>query len=323
MMPIPDISEGLRIHRITLLCQLQDLGRTGYQRFGVNQSGAMDRYSLRLANILVGNPQETACLEFALAGAVFEVTSESIRVAFVGDFSLKINGSEQIPNASHQLNSGDRLEIGASQGGTHGYLAVSGGFAAKPQLGSHATHLRSQLGGFGLPTSAGTILPVNRRRASPAVERYFARGVIKEFNGQIRVVTGPQFDYFTEKGQTDFFDQAFQVGRNIDRMGYRLSGFPIEHAADANIISEPVIPGCVQVPADGMPIVLMADCGTVGGYPKIATVISVDLGKLAQLAPGTRFIFEEVSVQQAQQLLRAEEDFLQLLAGSQSDLTGR
>jgi biotin-dependent carboxylase-like uncharacterized protein len=313
-----DISDGLRIHRITLLCQLQDLGRFGYQGFGVNRSGAMDSYSLRLANILAGNPQGTACLEFALAGAVFEVTCESIRVAFVGDFPLKINGLEQLPNASHFLREGDRLEIGACQGGTHGYLAVSGGFAVEDQLGSVATHLRSQLGGFGLPMSAGTILPVNRARALPAAERYFTGDVLRRFNGQIRVIRGPQFGHFTAKGQQDFFDQAFTVGRQIDRMGYRLSGHSIEHASDANIISEPVVPGCIQVPADGMPIVLMADCGTVGGYPKIATVISVDLGQVAQLAPGTDFIFEEVSVAEAQNLLREQNALLRQLADSVS-----
>jgi len=316
--PTVDSTHGLRIHRITLLCQLQDLGRFGYQKFGVNRSGAMDGYSLRLANILAGNPQNTACLEFALAGAVFEVTADSIRVAFVGDFPVKINGREQLPNASHRLQSGDRLEIGASQGGTHGYLAVAGGFAVRPQLGSCATHLRSGLGGFGLASSSGTILPVNRTRAGPAAERHFNADVLRPFNGQIRVVQGPQFDHFTEKGQRDFFDQAFRVGRSIDRMGYRLSGHPLEHAGDANIISEPVVPGCVQVPADGMPIVLMADCGTVGGYPKIATVISVDQGRLAQLAPGTAFIFEDVTVQEAQDLLREQETLLDHLANETS-----
>jgi len=315
---IPDISEGLRIHRITLLCQLHDLGRYGYQGFGVNRSGAMDSYSLQLANILAGNPRGTACLEFALAGAVFEVTTDSVRVAFVGDFPLKINGSDKPANASHFLKEGDRLEIGASQGGTHGYLAVSGGFAVEPQLGSVATHLRSQLGGFGLPMTAGTILPVNRRRAPPAAERYLTGDVLRRFNGQIRVIRGPQFDHFTEKGQRDFFDQAFEVGRQIDRMGYRLNGHALEHAGDANIISEPVVPGCIQVPADGMPIALMADCGTVGGYPKIATVITVDLGQLAQLAPGTSFIFEEVPVADAQEILREQSTLLNQLADSVS-----
>ena len=319
MLEAPDISIGLRIHRITLMCQLQDLGRFGYQSFGVNRSGAMDSYSFRLANLLAGNPQQTPCLEFALAGAVFEVTTESIRVAFIGDFPIMINGLEQTPNSSHRLLSGDRLEIGAARGGTHGYLAISGGFTAKPQLGSCSTHLRSGLGGFGLPTSSGTILPTNRTRAPKAAERHFTSDVIRQFDGTIRTIRGPQFDLFTTKGQRDFYDQAFQVGRSIDRMGYRLSGHAIEHAEDGNIISEPVMPGCVQVPADGLPIVLMADCGTVGGYPKIATVINTDLGQLAQLSSGTSFVFENVSVEEAQDLLKAQEQLLAQLATTFSD----
>lgn len=305
-----DISAGLRIHRITLLCQLQDLGRSGYQGFGVNRSGAMDPYSLRLANILAGNPQATACLEFALAGAIFEVTADSMSLAFVGDFPVKINGIIQAANASHFLQSGDRLEIGAATGGIHGYLAVSGGFAVKPQLGSCATHLRTGLGGFGLPMTSGSILPVNARQSSPGLGYYLPASFARKPSLCIRAVRGPQADHFSPEGLDNFFNNAFRVRRNSDRMGYRLGGNPIEMTGDGNIISEPVLPGNVQVPAGGEPIVLMADCGTVGGYPKIATVISVDLGQLAQFAPGTEFIFDEVSVQESQELLREQEQRL-------------
>ena len=311
-----DISVGLRIHRITLLCQIQDLGRRGYLRFGVNQSGAMDPYSLRLANILAGNPQGTACLEFALAGAIFEVTADSMRVAFVGDFPVKINGASQAANASYYLQSGDRLEIGATTGGIHGYLAVTGGFALKPQLGSCATHLRTGLGGFGLPMTAGSILPVNSSQAPVALGYYLPDSFARKTSRCIRAVRGPQTGHFTAAGLDNFFNNAFHVHRNSDRMGYRLGGNPIEMIGDGNIISEPVMPGNVQVPAGGEPIVLMADCGTVGGYPKIATVISVDLGQLAQFAPGTEFIFDEVNVQESQDLLREQEQRLDDFARS-------
>ncbi len=311
-----DISVGLRVHRITLLCQLQDLGRKGFQGFGVNHSGAMDAYSLRLANILAGNPQGEACLEFALAGAIFEVTADSMRVAFVGDFPISINGLIQPGNASYYLLAGDRLEIGASQGGSHGYLAVSGGFVAEPQLGSFSTHLRTGLGGFSGPMTAGSILPIRRDQAVISVERYLPTAMIRKPGDRIRALRGPQSDHFTEAGQKRFFGTHFQISHNSDRMGYRLDGNPIEHAKDGNIISEPVVPGSVQVPADGEPIVLMADCGTVGGYPKIATVISVDLGRLAQLAPGSEFMFEEVTVQQSHDLLQAQEKLLEDLCFS-------
>ena len=311
-----DISVGLRIHRITLLCQLQDLGRAAYQAFGVNRCGAMDRYSLRLANILAGNPQDMACLEFALAGAIFEVTADSIRAAFVGDFPAKINGAAQPANASFFLQAGDRLEIGAASGGIHGYLAVSGGFAAKPQLGSCSTHLRTGLGGFDLPMRAGSILPVNLKQSPMAAGHYLPAALVRKPSHCIRAVPGPQTSHFSQAGIDSFFNVAFRVRRNSDRMGYRLGGNPIELAGDGNIISEPVLPGNVQVPADGEPIVLMADCGTVGGYPKIATVISVDLGQMAQFAPGTEFIFDQVSVQHAQDLLREQEQQLDELSRS-------
>lgn len=321
-MPAPDISVGLRIHRVTLLCQLQDLGRTGYQRYGVNRSGAMDPFRLKLANVLAGNPLDTPCLEFALAGAIFEVACPSVRVSFVGDFPVLINGENQPPNATHYLETGDRLEIGATRGGSHGYLAVSGGFSVEAQLGSCSTHLRSGLGGFDLPMTPGTVLPVKRSSAEPAVERYIPDRIFEPFDGNIRAIAGPQFDHFSRKGQQDFFSRPFQVGRTIDRMGYRLEGPAIEHALDANIISEPVLPGCVQVPADGMPIVLMADCGTVGGYPKIATVISTDLGKLAQLQPGASFHFEQVTVETAQENLRHQRELLKQLQSSMSAENG-
>jgi biotin-dependent carboxylase-like uncharacterized protein len=315
---ISELSVGLRIHRITMLCQLQDLGRSKYQEFGVNRCGAMDPYSLRLANILAGNPQGTACLEFALAGAIFEVTADSLRVAFIGEFPVKINGEIQAANASHFLQGGDRLEIGATTGGIHGYLAVSGGFSVKPQLGSCSTHLRTGLGGFGQPVAAGSILPLNLKQA-PATLGHFLPPAFRRISSRcIRVVRGPQSSHFTESGLDSFFNNAFRVRRNSDRMGYRLGGNIIEHSGDGNIISEPVLPGCVQVPAGGEPIVLMADCGTVGGYPKIATVISVDLGQLAQFAPGTEFIFDEVSVEESQGLLREQEQLLVKLADSVS-----
>lgn len=315
-----DISVGLRIHRITMLCQLQDLGRSGYQGFGVNRCGAMDPYSLRLANILAGNPQDMACLEFALAGAIFEVTAESMRAAFVGEFPVKINGAIQAANASHFLQGGDRLEIGATTGGIHGYLAVGGGFAAKPQLGSCSTHLRTGLGGFDQPMAAGSILPLNVKQVPATMGYYLPPAFARKSSRCIRAVRGPQSSQFTESGLDNFFNNAFRVRRNSDRMGYCLGGNPIEHCGDGNIISEPVLPGCVQVPAGGEPIVLMADCGTVGGYPKIATVISVDLGQLAQFAPGTEFIFDEVSVEESQDLLREQEQLLMELTNSASKI---
>jgi biotin-dependent carboxylase-like uncharacterized protein len=307
---------GLMVRNATMLCQLQDLGRRGYQSFGVSRSGAMDRYSLRLANLLAGNPQDTACLELALAGARFELTAKSARIALVGDFPLRINGRERASNASHYLKCGDEVDIGASRGGILAYLAVAGGFHVQASMGSCSTHLRSGLGGFGFPIKSGALLPLNRSEAAAGFERYLPDPFRRSTSTRFRAVRGPQQDAFTSRGMAHFFGRPFTLARNSDRMGYRLEGNVIEHAGDGNIISDPTVPGSVQVPGGGDPIVLMADCGTSGGYPKIATVISVDLGRLAQLAPGSELRFEEISVQRSQELFREQEIQLSSLAES-------
>ena len=297
---------GLLIHRITPLCQLQDLGRTGYQRFGVSRSGAMDPYSLRLANILAGNPQGTACLEFALAGAVFEVTARRLHFAFVGKFPVLINEEPFPNNASYTLAKGERLEICATDGkrGTHGYLAVLGGFAVEPQLGSCATHLRSGIGGR---ASRGATMITNHDEAPLAVERQLPEALVPRPVKTIRAVPGPQTEYFSADETRKLFHTTWRIAASSDRMGYRLDGAQIQAQDAGSMISEPVSPGSIQVPASGQPIVLMPDCGTVGGYPKIATVIGVDRGRMAQLGTGSQFSVGKVDSEQALRLLREQE----------------
>ena len=302
---------GLLIHRITPLCQLQDLGRIGYQRFGVSRCGAMDPYSMRLANVLAGNPQGEACLEFALAGAVFEVTATRLHFAFVGNFPVIINDEPFPANASYTLAKGERLEIGASDAntGTHGYLAVLGGFAAESQLGSVSTHLRSGIGGFGggrRDPRIGTVLPTKLDEAPLAIERQLPHQLLPKPASTIRAVPGPQTEFFSKNAIERFFTTPWHITPASDRMGYRLGGGTVEVEDAGSMISEAVSPGSVQIPAGGEPIVLMADCGTVGGYPKIATVIGVDRDRLAQLRVGSEFRFEEVSVQDAQAALREQ-----------------
>ncbi len=300
---------GLKIHKITPLCQLQDLGRSGYQRFGVSRSGAMDPYSLRLANILAGNPQGTACLEFALAGAVFEVTARRLHFAFVGDFPVLINEEPFPNNASYTLARGERLEICATDGkrGTHGYLAVLGGFAVEPELRSCATHLRSGIGGR---ASRGATLITNHDEAPLAVERQLPETLVPRPAKTIRAVPGPQTEYFSADETRKLFHTTWRIAASSDRMGYRLDGAQIQAQDAGSMISEPVSPGSIQVPASGQPIVLMPDCGTVGGYPKIATVISTDRGRMAQLRPGSEFEIERINAAQAVELLRSEYESL-------------
>jgi antagonist of KipI len=315
----------------------------------------MDPYSMRLANVLAGNPQGEACLEFALAGAVFEVTATRLHFAFVGNFPVIINDEPFPANASYTLAKGERLEIGASDAntGTHGYLAVLGGFAAESQLGSVSTHLRSGIGGFGggrgdgsrrgaaptsspeawepsrsrrgaAPTSSpvrpevlvgaaprrdpriGTVLPTKLDEAPLAIERQLPHQLLPKPASTIRAVPGPQTEFFSKNAIERFFTTPWHITPASDRMGYRLGGGTVEVEDAGSMISEAVSPGSVQIPAGGEPIVLMADCGTVGGYPKIATVIGVDRDRLAQLRVGSEFRFEEVSVQDAQAALREQ-----------------
>lgn len=317
---------GLLARRITPLCQLQDLGRSGYQRFGVSRSGAMDPYSLRLANILAGNPQGEACLEFALAGAAFEVTAKRLHFAFVGNFPVAVNDEPLAANASYTVTRGERLEIGASDAsaGTHGYLAVRGGFAARPQLGSVSTHLRSGIGGFGEEIRRGLVLPTRQDEAPLAIERQLPDELLREPGGTIRAVPGPQAEFFSQGEIERFFATKWKIAPASDRMGFRLDGAAIEATEAGSMISEAVSPGSVQVPAGGQPIVLMADCGTVGGYPKIATVITVDRGRLAQLRVGAAFRFEETGVENAKAALSEEHSrILQFAKQCQDERPGR
>ena len=309
---------GLLVHQITPLCQLQDLGRWGYQKFGVSRSGAMDPYRMRLANILVGNDQNEACLEFALAGGKFEVTAERLHFGFVGGFPLLINDEPYPSNASYTLTKGERLEIVACDGsrGTHGYLAVLGGFETVPRLGSCSTHFRSGLTGLSEPLKRSVSLQTRLNDFPAVVERQIPESALPGPTESIRVVSGPQSGAFSETERKSFYATRWQIARNSDRMGYRLDGARIEVDNAGSMISEAVSPGSIQITSSGQPIVLMPDCGTVGGYPKIATVISTDRGQLAQMRVGQAFTFEAIDVATAQDLFREREDQISKFAES-------
>ena len=304
---------GLLVKQISPFCLLQDLGRIGYKHYGVTHSGAVDPYLLRVANALVGNSYNQACLEFTSLGGEFEVTARSMRIAFTGDFPVFINSKLTPSFCSLYLNQGDTLKVAPSMEGIRGYLSIEGGFLVKPELGSCSTHTRSKLGGFGESLSVGMELPINLPFVVNSHELFLNEYLRRPKAGSIRVVEGPQVEYFTEQGLRDFYNKSFVVSNESDRMGYRLEGNQIELMGKGDMISEPTLYGSVQVPPSGKPVVLMADCGTSGGYPKIATIASIDLGRLAQKGPGAEFYFEAISVEQAQSLLRGQEDYFNSL----------
>ncbi|NIX76044.1 biotin-dependent carboxyltransferase family protein [Microvirga terricola] len=278
---------------------LQDRGRLGYQRFGVSPSGAMDKRSLALTNALVGNAPETAALEFMNLGGTLAASGGDLRIALAGaGATLRIEGTAIPPHTTAILRDGETAEIGHARTGTFAYLAVAGGFAIAPQLGSLSFHPRSKLGGHnGGSIQPGDRLPC-RAEAQEGAPVHFT-GDLPQLPDTIRVMLGPQDDYFTEDAIRLFLESEFTITPQADRMGFQLSGPKLDHAKGFNIVSDGIVDGHIQVPGAGHPIVLMRDRQTTGGYPKIATVISADLDHFAQLRPGSPVRFRAVSREEA------------------------
>ena len=284
---------------------IQDAGRRGWRRFGVSISGAMDQPALAAANALVGNPADTAALEFAHVGGTWEIAAESCRIAVTGgDFAVSADGGALGPWQSHTLRRGQLLSIAGAPDAVWGYLAVAQGFDAAPQLGSCATHLRSGLGGFGGHRVAeGDVLRLHAAQAPAGPERRLA--ALRRDPGPMRVVLGPQDDFFTPDTIDTFLGTSWCVSHHGDRMGTWLEGPPIAHTNGYNVLSDGLVPGCIQVPGTGQPLVLLMDCQTIGGFPKLATIITADLPRFAQCRPGSLVNFATVDIDAAQTLYRA------------------
>jgi 5-oxoprolinase (ATP-hydrolysing) subunit C len=297
---------------------IQDRGRRGWRRFGVPWSGAMDQEALAAANALVRNASDEAAVEFAWQGGTWVVDGGACRFAVTGGrFAVSVNGWNVPANQSHTVGEGAHITIGGAPDAVWGYLAVAGGFALKPHLGSPATYSRSGIGGLhGGPLAVGDSLPLRTDEVQPAPElRFMPR---PRSDSPLRVVLGPQDDYFDSDSISAFLSAEYRVTRQIDRMGYRLEGPGIAHVKGFNIISDGLVPGCIQVPGNGQPIVLLMDCQTTGGYPKPGAVIASDLGRLAQCRPGTRVRFSSVDIRDAQ---RASKEFRVRLAAMEQQLT--
>ena len=301
---------------------IQDVGRIGYRHMGITVSGALDAYLARCANALVGNaPQaDCACIEIRGAGPTLAVREGPLRLALAGgiDATLQRAGGETRAVRAWEsvtLAVGDTLEFGYLPGGT-AYLAVGGGFDTPRQLGSRSTYQRALIGGIdGAPIATGQSLPCRALgcrdpREFQAAAPWSANAEASaEGSATLRVVLGPQHGHFSEDALERFLSAEFEVTTQIDRMGVRLQGEKLAHRTPqhADIVSDGVTPGAIQVPGSGQTIVLLADCQTVGGYPKIATVISADLPLLAQLQAGQRVRFCAVDAAQAREALRQRE----------------
>jgi biotin-dependent carboxylase-like uncharacterized protein len=290
---------------------VQDGGRPGAQRYGLTPSGAVDRLALAAANTLVGNTLFAAAIEIGPFGAAFTARGGAVRVALAGaSRSADVGGRAVALDTSATLADGETLTLGFARGGSFSYLAIEGGIAGEPMFGSLAVNARAGLGSpYPRPLQSGDELQV--APGSGAAERRIELPAIADT--PIRVVFGPQDDEFSDESKKLFLDSEWKISATSDRMGYRLEGPVIKHLDGHNIVSDGTVNGSIQVPGVGQPIVLMPDRGTSGGYPKIATVISADLGRFAQIPAGRAFRFKAVTVGEAQTEARKFAELLRTL----------
>jgi len=315
----PPSGPCLRIIRPGLLTTIQDRGRWGWQARGVPVAGPMDPCSHRVANALVGNDPDAASLEVTLVGPECEFEDERVVAVAGAEFAITLDGRPQASNEPFLVPAGVRLKFGSRRRGARAYLAVAGGIAVPRFLGSRATHLVSRIGGLeGRALAAGDRLPLGGTRGAP--RRIAPRGLpsmpAPGDSVRLRVLPGPQLDRFVGTTLETLQSAPYTVGTASDRMGFRLDGPALRHASGADIISDATPHGALQVPASGQPVLLMADRQTTGGYAKVATLISADLGVAGQLAPGDRVVFNACTPAEAVAALMAQERALMALEGA-------
>jgi biotin-dependent carboxylase-like uncharacterized protein len=298
-----------------ILTTIQDLGRYGFSQFGVPPSGALDTFSFRAGNLLVGNGEEAACLETVLMGLKLMTLREVVISITGGDLWPTLNGEPLAMWRTHLLVEGDVIRFRKVRAGCRAYLAVSGGFIVPRIMGSSSTYLSGKFGGVeGRKLKRGDIL--YSLDISSSLNRLGLQFPINwisfpEKEVSLRVIPGPQDHHFTEGGFKTFCSSPYHVTSQCDRMGVRLEGPKIERRPDVeeSIISEGLIGGAIQVPGDGKPIIILTELVT-GGYTKIATIISTDLPRVAQLKPGDQVRFIPISIEEAYHLLREQEERL-------------
>ena len=294
-----------------LLTTVQDFGRVGVMKNGFTQNGAMDRYSMTVANRLCGNCDSAPVLEMTVLGVTARFTQDTVICVSGADFGAKINDKPIKRNKAYKINKGDILSMGAAKNGMRAYLAVAGGIVGEYVFGSASTNLKFAFGGhFGKKLQSGDVLSIGTG-AFPLgdIDKWEIPESEYSKDAQLRVVLGPQNEMFTDEDIRLFLSQEYEVNAQSDRMGIRLSGEPLKSKNGMDIISDGIVFGSVQVPNSGEPIILMADHQTTGGYAKIATVISVDLPRASQLSAGNTVRFKSVTVEEAEQEAKKQKRF--------------
>ena len=287
----------------------QDKGRSNLYHIGIPFSGAMDNRNYQLANRLVGNKLDLPVIEFAYQGPLLKYNGETINLAITGDviFRLKKKDNEIQGNCyeNYKIEDGDEIDILSTNKSVYGYLAISGEFDLKLQWGSCSVNTKANIG-----SNEGKKLKNNQDIYISKINFNQEKKQTNYSNSKvenIRVIKGTNFDYFSNEGKKIFFEKEFIVSKLSDRMGMRLEGPKIENIVNTNIKSEGLLKGVVQVPADGNPIIMLSDHGTIGGYPKIGVVASVDYDRLVQISPGSKIKFKEIELSDAETLFKLYE----------------
>jgi len=298
----------MKLHKAGVLTTVQDLGRYGHRSSGVPVCGPMDTIALRIANLLVGNPEGCACLEITLVGPEIEFSTDKV-IAVCG---AKLSGVEM--NRPLSVKAGEKIKLGSCISGSRAYLAISGGITTEPVLGSQSTYLRGHFGGLeGRALKDGDVLNIGKGLSlKKDVARFYISGSpLSQYSGALtlRVIEGAHMAEFS----AGFFTQSYKVSVSSDRMGLRLMGKPLKRKVATDIVSRAVVCGTIQVPADGQPIMLMADAQTLGGYPQIAHVCSVDLPLAGQLKANDVVEFSLITANDAQELLKKREAHMALI----------
>jgi allophanate hydrolase len=306
---------GLEVVAAGPYTTVQDSGRVGFQNIGLPRSGPLDSISFRVANALVGNPAGAPCLEMLLQGPLLKVLAHSVRVAVVGGsayLDVKSATPKRVPaGQSVRLLHDEVVRVGAFGDSVCAYLAIEGGVDVPKVLGSASTYVRAGIGGFqGRRLQPGDVLPLNLSEVSARPERALVAPIDLRVDDPIRIVLGPQVDYFKDEAIETLLASEYVISPQADRMGYRLQGAVLAHKGGYDIVSDGIVTGAIQVPGSGQPIVLMVDNQTTGGYPKIATVVSADVPLVARRKPGRSMRFEEIDVAGAERLRQEQEDWL-------------
>jgi len=285
----------------------QDKGRFYMQHFGVTPGGCMDIKSFLIANALVGNSPNEGVLEFAYQGPLLKLIKGKTKISITGNVLFQIiklneetiNGES---NRTYDLDEGDQIDILATKQSAYGYMALEGGFDIKPFCKSISILRRAEIGpNEGKKIKINDKISIKRNRT---IKKNFITNFSNKGKDTIRVLKGPQLDYFAKESLSDFFSKNYKISNLTDRMGMRLEGSVMKNIVSANIRSEGITKGAIQVPADGQPIILLTDYPTIGGYPKIANVISADYNLLIQKTPGEKIFFKLIELHEAEQLYK-------------------